>query len=54
MLRTIICVYIFPKKKAMQASFVAKEWVNHALLKSQQVESKLAHSDKVLAFRQIL
>mgnify|MGYP007088660651 CR=1 FL=1 len=33
----------------MQVSFVAKEWVDHALSKSWEVESKLAHSDKALA-----
>ena len=33
----------------MQASFVAEEWVDHALLKSREVENKLANSDEALA-----
>ncbi|KAL0011933.1 hypothetical protein SO802_007041 [Lithocarpus litseifolius] len=35
--------------KAVQVSFVVEEWVDHALSKSQEAESKLAYSDKVLA-----
>lgn len=30
----------------MQASFVAEEWVDHALSKSQEAEGKLAQSQK--------
>ena len=33
----------------MQASFVAKEWVDHALSKSWEVEGKLTQSKKALA-----
>ena len=33
----------------MQASFVAKEWVDHTLSKSQKAENKLATSKKALA-----
>lgn len=33
----------------MQASFVAKEWVDHALSKSQKAENKLVTSEKALA-----
>ena len=33
----------------MQASFVAEEWVDHALSKSREVENKLANSDEALA-----
>lgn len=34
----------------MQASFVAEEWVDHALSKSQEAKSKLAQLDKTLAY----
>ena len=34
----------------MQASFVAKEWVDRALSKSREAKSKLAQSDKTLAY----
>ena len=33
----------------MQASFVAEEWVDHALSKSCEVEGKLTQSEKALA-----
>ena len=33
----------------MQAAFMAKEWVNHALSKSREAENKLVQSDKALA-----
>lgn len=33
----------------MQVSFMAEEWVDHAFLKSREMESKLAHSNKALA-----
>ena len=33
----------------MQVYFVVEEWVNHALLKSREVESELVHLDKALA-----
>lgn len=35
--------------QVVQASFVAKEWVDHALSKSQEVKKKLIASDKALA-----
>ncbi|KAK9988513.1 hypothetical protein SO802_028752 [Lithocarpus litseifolius] len=34
--------------KAVQASFVAEEWVDHALSKSQDKETKRAAADKAL------
>ena len=33
----------------MQAFFVAKEWVNHALSKSRETEGKLTYFEKALA-----
>lgn len=35
--------------QAVQASFVAEEWVDHALSKSREAENKLVNSDKALA-----
>jgi len=33
----------------VQASFVAEEWIDHALSRSREVENKLAASDRALA-----
>ena len=33
----------------MQASFIAEEWVDHALSKSRDAKGKLAHSEKAQA-----
>lgn len=41
--------FVFFLKQAVQASFVAEEWVNHTFSKSREAKSKLAHSDKALA-----
>ena len=32
----------------MQASFIAKGWVDHTLSKSREAEGKLTHSEKTL------
>ena len=39
----------FKKKKVVQVSFMAKEWVDHAFSKSWKAENKLAHLNKALA-----